>query len=837
MSEIAVVKERERRSTAGTRMTSLVGQAAKDDDEFWNHSTWVEDEDGSFHESDEESEARKDTFDSDFDDSEDDEDEDDNETKGEAAVLLEERRQKRAVGKKKMMDVISAGRQLMKKRKNATQRKKALSGEGINAGLVLNVPDSLATKTPAPISALSSVVPIGTSVRSQTKVNKVNSTGFSERKSSRTRTATFKMASAKRSLRTSTINSSIQTSLVQKQSSTAISTKGGKKGKRRFTQEELILEAVQITEAENERWILSRKRIQSEEASSGEFSKKFKMGENNIDKKVICKYNSKRGCYNTLTFPSMDHVPEIFVRPHMDEKKRQLLQEQVRKNNICVITGKIAKYRDPKTGKGYHDLAAFKELRRRLSAGEKLEQLHPHSDHESLTHTVSSTLENKRRPKTKKNASQKMSTSSASCDNNVSKPLHMEDVVLTLETQSNAHLEKAEEHTSTSITSSENKNKPVDSNNGASSSEIKVNLDSEKSEEKQPFVKLTNKKSSKSSNNAENNLHSHTKSNKSSSDLEAVMSIDTENPAVLAEAARENCRVSLAVMSDMKTSPAVVSTAQQLNSSKSLNQQNNDQKISQDGSTHNIKRQNVEASISETTKKEVTSIRTEKISTFSSVDQSSDTVSSNTSVEVPQKKNLQKGTNSSLSDPPLKNVDKKQKEKISTVSNNDQSTDSISSKTLDEVPRKKQSQKRMNHLSNNVDEKKLECKKTKSSSNQSNGNQHIPTMQLQYHNSNIAQQFPMDQPSAMNNTSAYNNIVNQLSQFGAMHQYSQPSPLDIASLYAIQQQNIPNTTPMHMQMYYNNMVFGQYPNLSQTQYSEQNNNSNPEDNDKNEKNG
>ena len=66
MTESVAVQERERRSTAGSRMTSLVGQAAKDDDEFWNHSTWLEEEDGSFHESDEDSDARRDTFDYDY---------------------------------------------------------------------------------------------------------------------------------------------------------------------------------------------------------------------------------------------------------------------------------------------------------------------------------------------------------------------------------------------------------------------------------------------------------------------------------------------------------------------------------------------------------------------------------------------------------------------------------------------------------------------------------------------------------------------------------------------------------------------------------------------------
>ena len=35
----------------------------------------------------------------------------------------------------------------------------------------------------------------------------------------------------------------------------------------------------------------------------------------------------------------------------------------------CAVTGKPARYRDPLTGQGYHDVAAFKELRRRRETG------------------------------------------------------------------------------------------------------------------------------------------------------------------------------------------------------------------------------------------------------------------------------------------------------------------------------------------------------------------------------------------------------------------------------------------------------------------------------------
>ena len=38
----AAVLERSRRSTAGKRMSTLVGQAQDDDDTFWSHSIWSE---------------------------------------------------------------------------------------------------------------------------------------------------------------------------------------------------------------------------------------------------------------------------------------------------------------------------------------------------------------------------------------------------------------------------------------------------------------------------------------------------------------------------------------------------------------------------------------------------------------------------------------------------------------------------------------------------------------------------------------------------------------------------------------------------------------------------
>jgi len=363
-------------------MSTLVGQAVEDDDTFWNHSTWNDEKggdgaesDGSFRESDEDEENRKDTFDSDFNDSESDADD---VKAGEAKVCVEEedlrREEKRDQGMKKRgvykdpsaaknsSNAVNAGQEMLPKRKGAGVRRKALKGEGMNAGLVLNFPGAVpiarsvakkgaavvpgpATKTPPP--------------RQGNRFKTPKSTGIA------------KPRGAKRSLRASTITTSIQANAARKAARAVASTSSSKvKVQINFTQEELILEALQVTEAENERWILSRKRIMDEEHRA-ELKKKL-LGQNASKGKIIRKTYSRRGCYNTITFPDMDHVPEIFTRNQESKNPTAAIDER-KKANVCVITGKVARYRDPKTMKAYHDLAAFKMLRNRFEAGECLE--------------------------------------------------------------------------------------------------------------------------------------------------------------------------------------------------------------------------------------------------------------------------------------------------------------------------------------------------------------------------------------------------------------------------------------------------------------------------------
>ena len=69
----------EKRKTRGLRINELVGEALDQDNTFYNHDTWNEDEsDDSYSEE----EAKPDVFDSDFNDTESDEDSDDEEEEG-----------------------------------------------------------------------------------------------------------------------------------------------------------------------------------------------------------------------------------------------------------------------------------------------------------------------------------------------------------------------------------------------------------------------------------------------------------------------------------------------------------------------------------------------------------------------------------------------------------------------------------------------------------------------------------------------------------------------------------------------------------------------------------
>lgn len=345
----AVSSTRERRATAGKRMSALVGQALDDDAAFWNHDTWADEHDASgnesFRESDEDSTARVDAFDSDFDDSE-----SDHEQQEQAAGAEEERElQKTERGNKKRKlfgagqyaDIAKAGRDRMPKKKKVGNR---VVGDGVNAGIVLNVPNAL-PRGPAQYFGAGVSKPIPPTTISSLQAKQSAVLGIRPRRAGRP-------------------SSRFRTSRGDSTPSMTINGKpdGSKKRqpKHNFTQEELLLEAALETEPENHRWLLSRQRIQDQhDRDAGPNDRSHRRGG-----RVIESYVSRRGAPNTITFPEMDYVPEILTQ------SSSAMLERLRIPTFCVVTGERAKYKDPLTGLGYSNAAAFKELRRRHASGE-----------------------------------------------------------------------------------------------------------------------------------------------------------------------------------------------------------------------------------------------------------------------------------------------------------------------------------------------------------------------------------------------------------------------------------------------------------------------------------
>ena len=462
----AAVLERSRRSTAGKRMSSLVGKAQEDDDTFWSHSIWSEggggfssgrkrrrddddssssssssgsdsdsassDGEGSFRMSDEESAAAEDQFDSDFDESESDDEEEGGEGATERELIAEERRQKASQRKKRQQVAfqgkgsLGGGRDFMGKKKKGAMTKRGPTGEGWNAGLVLNWPPpstelgQAATKMTATVqqsqqvtATISSgpVVPVA-SVLPQQSPSKPQ---HAEVKQPLPSAAAAAAADSKAKQQISPIITKSKSKMTTKEhnlrasasskkatrrgpaaaaaaatTTTTIEKKGSSDKKPQFTQEELIIEAIKSTETENAKWLSARKRIREEAAHLENAMAKAKTVTHN----PVSRFYSRRGCTNTLTFMDMDHLPDILTRAQPPRKtsfgdsstirsprKRRAgstasqesssSPDTVEKEQTkCVITGKIARYRDPKTMLGYYDLDAFKELRRRLDAGE-----------------------------------------------------------------------------------------------------------------------------------------------------------------------------------------------------------------------------------------------------------------------------------------------------------------------------------------------------------------------------------------------------------------------------------------------------------------------------------
>jgi len=357
-------------------MSKLVGEALDQDEQFWGHDTWNEEDDeisdGSYDVADERREDTVDHFDSDFNESEESSDEEEVQAEEEEKVGT-----KRKAYREPTRSSATA-KKMYKKDKHGVRRH-VMAGKGINAGLVLG--KGMPPPKQKPVPQQQEPQPVA-----QTKVKR------------RTASTAPIIAPSSRTLRAKTVVKSFEAQ--SKRASTATQAKSAtqsKKGsskkqrhRRHFTQEELLVECASVTEPENERWIMSRKREQAQiDAHHAALNAGNRRGNT-----YQMRFHSRRGCFNTLTFPSVDLMPEILknakkhIRVQQQEASVKVLDNTsitaTKGNNkkkkktsqppsrACVITGKAGRYRDPKTNMRYHDVAAFKELRRRLEAGEPL---------------------------------------------------------------------------------------------------------------------------------------------------------------------------------------------------------------------------------------------------------------------------------------------------------------------------------------------------------------------------------------------------------------------------------------------------------------------------------
>jgi len=117
----------------------------------------------------------------------------------------------------------------------------------------------------------------------------------------------------------------------------------------KFTQKELLLDALE-TEDANRKWLEHRKIVEDERIARDKPIK-------NQNNDHYIRFLSRRGTYDTITFTNVDSIPAIL--------KHQI--KPVIPKNLCVITGLPAKYKDPLTGLPYHNLDAFKELRKKFA--------------------------------------------------------------------------------------------------------------------------------------------------------------------------------------------------------------------------------------------------------------------------------------------------------------------------------------------------------------------------------------------------------------------------------------------------------------------------------------
>lgn len=126
-----------------------------------------------------------------------------------------------------------------------------------------------------------------------------------------------------------------------------------------FTQEELLVEACG-TEQENAKWLLGRKRMQDETDDTAHAPKR--------QQKLAARFISRRGCPNLVNFPQVEDMPAVLRdSAEQDEELERCRTEAAtrpRGKTKCVVTGQVARYRDPQTGLPYANAQAFQALRK-----------------------------------------------------------------------------------------------------------------------------------------------------------------------------------------------------------------------------------------------------------------------------------------------------------------------------------------------------------------------------------------------------------------------------------------------------------------------------------------
>ncbi|XP_024394409.1 SWR1 complex subunit 2 isoform X3 [Physcomitrium patens] len=307
------------RATRGKRLSKLLDEEIEADEEFWNQDAFKEDvADDEY----EEEQELADEFDSDFNDDEDE--------SGDEEVEEKERRPK----KKQILP--PGGKKPLKKGPSGSTKKKGVSFLEEAAAAADAGETPLPTlKTPRQATRPSPEKEDGETEEGEKLLRKSTRTSVIVRQAEREAQRAIQQALPK---------------IVKKK----------REGEdRKMTQEEMLLEAAQ-TEIQNRQSLetllareeeVKRKAIINKEVYSG----------------PLIRFYSKEGI-NVLEFVKMPEVPEVInaKAPPCTFTFRNPKQP------VCVVTGLLAKYRDPKSGFPYATKEAFAIIRERQRKGEDI---------------------------------------------------------------------------------------------------------------------------------------------------------------------------------------------------------------------------------------------------------------------------------------------------------------------------------------------------------------------------------------------------------------------------------------------------------------------------------